>query len=81
MQSVIVVSSTRPEMRGRVLGVLAVAIGSGPIGALHVGRLATHIGTDTAVMAIAVVGFVLTAGTVLATVSSCGAFQGIGDEH
>ena len=30
MQSIIVVSSTRPEMRGRVLGVLAVAIGSGP---------------------------------------------------
>ena len=43
MQSVIVVSSTRPEMRGRVLGVLAVAIGSGPIGALHVGWLATQV--------------------------------------
>ena len=65
MQSIIVVSSTRPEMRGRVLGVLAVAIGSGPIGALHVGWLATQIGTDTAVLAIAVAGFVLTAGTVL----------------
>ena len=67
MQSIIVVSSTRPEMRGRVLGVLAVAIGSGPIGALHVGWLATEIGTDTAVMAIAVVGFVLTVGTDLAS--------------
>ncbi len=67
MQSIIVVSSTRPEMRGRVLGVLAVAIGSGPIGALHVGWLATQIGTDTAVLAIAVVGFVLTAATVLAS--------------
>ncbi len=65
MQSIIVVSSTRPEMRGRVLGVLAVAIGSGPIGALHVGWLATQIGTDIAVLAIAVVGFVLTAGTIL----------------
>ena len=62
MQSIIVVSSIRPEMRGRVLGVLAVAIG-----ALHDGWLATEIGTDTAVMAIAVVGFVLTAGTVLAS--------------
>ena len=66
MQSIIVVSSTRPEMRGRVLGVLAVAIGSGPIGALHVGWLATQIGTDTAVLAIAITGFVLTAATVLA---------------
>ena len=60
MQSIIVVSSTRPEMRGRVLGVLAVAIGSGPIGALHIGWLATQIGTDTAVLAIAIVGMVLT---------------------
>ena len=67
MQSVIVVSSTRPEMRGRVLGVLAVAIGSGPIGALHVGWLATQIGTDTAVLAIAITGFVLTAATILAS--------------
>ena len=67
MQSIIVVSSTRPEMRGRVLGVLAVAIGSGPIGALHVGWLATKIGTDTAVLAIAIAGFVLTAATILAS--------------
>ncbi len=60
MQSIIVVSSTRPEMRGRVLGVLAVAIGSGPIGALHIGWLATQIGTDTAVLAIAITGLILT---------------------
>ena len=62
-----VVSPTRPEMRGRVLGVLAVTISSGPIGALHVGWLATQIGTDTAVLAIAIVGFMLTATTVLAS--------------
>ena len=67
MQSIIVVSSTRPEMRGRVLGVLAVAIGSGPIGALHVGWLATVIGTDRAVLAIAIAGMILTAITLLAS--------------
>ena len=67
MQSIIVVSSTRPEMRGRVLGVLAVAIGSGPIGALHVGWLATQIGTDKAVLAIAIAGLILTTATVLTT--------------
>ncbi len=66
MQSIIVVSSTRPEVRGRVLGVLAVSIGAGPIGALHVGWLASQIGADTAVLAIAIAGIVLTAGTVLA---------------
>ena len=60
MQSIIVVSSTRPEMRGRVLGVLAVAIGSGPIGALYIGWLATQIGTDTAVLTIAITGIILT---------------------
>ncbi len=65
MQSIIVVSSTRPEMRGRVLGVLAVAIGSGPIGALHVGWLATQLGADYAVLTIALIGFILTAATVL----------------
>ena len=65
MQSIIVVSSTKPEMRGRVLGVLAVAIGSGPIGALHVGWLATQIGTDTAVLAIAITGIILTATPIL----------------
>ncbi len=65
MQSIIVVSSTRPEMRGRVLGVLAVAIGSGPIGALHVGWLATQIGTDNAVLAIAITGMIITAIPVL----------------
>ncbi len=65
MQSIIVVSSTRPEMRGRVLGVLAVAIGSGPIGALHIGWLATQIGTDTAVLAIAAIGLILTLATLL----------------
>lgn len=65
MQSIIVVSSTRSEIRGRVLGVLAVAIGSGPLGALHVGWLASNIGADLAVVSIAIVGFALTMVTVL----------------
>lgn len=65
MQSVIVVISTNPAMRGRVLGVLTVAIGSGPIGALFVGFLGTNIGGDMAVFAIAAIGLALTAVTVL----------------
>ncbi len=65
MQSIIVVSSTRPEMRGRVLGVLAVAIGSGPIGALQVGWLASYLGADRAILIIAIVGLALTVVTVL----------------
>ena len=65
MQSVIVVISTSPAMRGRVLGVLTVAIGSGPIGALFVGFLGTNIGADKAVFTIAAIGLALTAATVL----------------
>ncbi len=67
MQSVIVVISTNPVMRGRVLGVLTVAIGSGPIGALFVGFLGTNIGGDKAVFTIAAIGLALTAATVLAS--------------
>lgn len=65
MQSIIVISSTRPEMRGRVLGVLAVAIGFGPLGALQVGWLASIFGANVAVVLIAVAGIALTAATVL----------------
>ena len=55
MQSIIVASSTRPEIRGRVLGV---SIGSGPIGALNVNWIATERCTETAVLAIT--SFILT---------------------
>ncbi len=65
MQSVIVVISTSPAMRGRVLGVLTVAIGSGPIGALFVGFLGTNIGGDKAVLTIAAIGLALTLATVM----------------
>lgn len=67
MQSVIVVISTNPAMRGRVLGVLTVAIGSGPIGALFVGFLGTNIGGDKAVFTIAAIGLALTVATVLSS--------------
>lgn len=65
MQSIIVISCTRPEMRGRVLGVLAVSIGFGPIGALQVGWLASIFGANYAIIAIAVAGMLLTAATVV----------------
>ena len=65
MQSIIVISCTRPEMRGRVLGVLAVSIGFGPIGALNVGWLASIFGANYAIIAIAAAGMLLTAATVV----------------
>lgn len=65
MQSVIVVISTSPALRGRVLGVLTVAIGCGPIGAILVGSLGTQFGADRAVLTIAAIGLALTLSTVL----------------
>ena len=60
MQSVIVITSTPAEIRGRVLGVLAASIGTGPIGALLVGGMAVWWGANNAVSIIAIVGLVLT---------------------
>ena len=62
LQSIIIITSTPPEVRGRVLGVLAVAIGTGPIGALQVGLVADSLGAPLAVTATAVAGIVVVAG-------------------
>lgn len=65
MQSIMVISTTPSHMRGRVLGVLAVTIGTGPIAALYVGLIAREAGATVAVMAIAITGLALLAITVL----------------
>ena len=62
LQSIIIITSSPPEVRGRVLGVLAVAIGTGPIGALQVGLVADSLGAPLAVTATAVAGIVVVAG-------------------
>ena len=64
MQSIIVISATPSEVRGRVLGVLAVTIGTGPIAALALGALAQGIGATDAVLAMALTGVVALALTV-----------------
>ena len=65
MQSIIVITSAPIEIRGRVLGVLATAIGTGPFGALIVGSLAVTWGANNAVTAIALTGLVLTTLTLM----------------
>ncbi len=65
MQSIIVITSTPTEIRGRVLGVLAASIGTGPLGALVVGGLAVWWGANNAVTAIAVAGLTLTVAALL----------------
>ena len=44
MQSTIVFSATAPRMRTRVMGVLVVCIGAGPVGVLHLGLMAEWLG-------------------------------------
>jgi MFS family permease len=65
MQSIIVISATPPEMRGRVLGVLAVTIGTGPVAALAIGAIAESAGAPMAVMLMAITGLALLAVTAI----------------
>ena len=56
MQSAIMFSEAPPEIRSRLMGVLSVCIGAGPIGVMHVGWLASMLGGSTALTVIAVEG-------------------------
>ena len=56
MQSVLVFSDAPPEIRSRVMGVLAMCIGAGPIGVLHIGLLATWFGAQNAITIIGLEG-------------------------
>lgn len=48
MQATLVYLAAPPELRSRVLGVLTLCIGLGPIGFLHLGLLAEHLGAQWA---------------------------------
>jgi MFS family permease len=56
MQSTIIFLATPAPVRSRVMGLLTVAIGSGPFGMLYVGVLADWLGAASAVAAIAIQG-------------------------
>lgn len=56
MQSTIVFSATAPRMRTRVMGVLVVCIGAGPIGVLHLGLMAEWLGASSALTVMAIEG-------------------------
>ena len=58
MQATIVILVAREEMRGRALGVMTLAIGASPLGALLVGGLASVLGPIEAVALMTGVGFV-----------------------
>ena len=61
MQATLVYLAAPPDMRSRVLGVLSVCIGTGPIGFLYLGLLADAIGASRATMTIGIAGLIVMA--------------------
>ena len=59
MQATLVYLSAPPEMRSRMLGVLSVCIGIGPIGFVALGMLADAIGAPWATAASGVTGLLV----------------------
>jgi MFS family permease len=60
-QSAIMFSAATPEMRARVLGVLAMCIGAGPLGVLNLGLLAAWLDASWAIIIMTAEGLVLLA--------------------
>ena len=58
MQTTLVILATPPAVRGRMMGVLSVCIGTGPLGFYHVGLLADWLGARDAVALIGLEGLV-----------------------
>ena len=61
MQSLIVMLVSREEMRGRALGVISLAIGTGPLGLLMTGAVADLLSPTTAIAINASIGLALMA--------------------
>ena len=58
MQSTIVVIAASEDMRGRALGVISLAIGAGPIGALLIGAVAETTSPPMAIAMFAILGLI-----------------------
>jgi MFS family permease len=58
MQTTLLYRAVAPEMRSRMLGLLSVSIGVGPIGFLQLGLLAEVLGAKTAVITLAIEGLI-----------------------
>lgn len=60
MQTTLMLTEAPPEMRSRLMGLVTVGIGTGPLGVLAAGVLATEWGPRAAVLAMATAGLLLT---------------------
>jgi MFS family permease len=64
MQSTLVLLSVRPEVRGRAMGILSMAIGAQTLGSVLLGVLSDALGPEDAVLLIAITGTLSTLGWV-----------------
>lgn len=60
MQSTLMLTEAPPEMRSRLMGIVTVCIGTGPLGVLAAGVLAREMGPRAAVLVMAAAGLALT---------------------
>jgi predicted MFS family arabinose efflux permease len=58
MQTTLLYRAVEPDMRSRMLGLLSVSIGAGPIGFLQLGLMAEALGAQTAIIVLAIEGLV-----------------------
>ncbi len=61
MQSTLMLTEAPPEMRSRLMGIVTVCIGTGPLGILAAGAISDQIGPRGAVIVMAIIGLLLTA--------------------
>ncbi|TAJ26059.1 MAG: MFS transporter [Reyranella sp.] len=61
MQSTLMLTEAPPEVRSRLMGIVTVCIGTGPLGQLAAGAISDEIGPRGAVIVLAAAGLVLTA--------------------
>jgi MFS family permease len=61
MQTTLMLTEAPAEMRSRLMGIVTVGIGTGPLGVLAAGAIATEFGPRTAVLIMATLGLLFTA--------------------
>jgi MFS family permease len=66
MQTTLMLTETPIEMRSRLMGIVTVCIGTGPLGVLAIGALAEPLGPRGAILAMAGIGLASTAALVAA---------------
>jgi MFS family permease len=61
MQTTLMLTEAPPDMRSRLMGIVTVCIGTGPLGVLAIGVLSDAFGPRDAILVMAIAGLVLTA--------------------